>query len=124
MVFGGHHHVFHTGSACESSPIPGRVRLWVELICKGFIFLDRNSLVFHHPLVPLQHAVKAPVNKHSKLCLMPPLHSPCAICDCRRSWCAIIDRRRLSLRGRQSTNFGQSQFSRSGSDQTKVLSSA
>src|SRR4030095_5905520 len=75
-------HVLLPGTLCKARPITREVRFWIELLRELFIFLGGDSLHFHHPLVPPEHAVESPVNEHSEFCLVPPLHSALSIRLC------------------------------------------
>src|SRR5436190_21976672 len=79
VMFGGHHHVSHAGSLGELRPGPRGIWHRFEVGGEFLVLADRNAFVLHHPLVPAERAVESPMNKHSELGFMPPLHAALSI---------------------------------------------
>src|SRR5438876_6406153 len=124
MVLGRHHHVFHSRSASQTSPVLCRIRFWAELISERFVFLNWDPFVLHHPFVPLQNTVESPMYKHSKFSFVPPLHPSSTVGNSRSRRRAVIRGSRLTRIHRLYGVFGQSQRSRAGTDKSKTFSSA
>src|SRR5262249_48377608 len=82
MMLGGHHHISLTRAFCETRPGAREIRFWLELRGQLLILSHGNTLHFHHPLVTARNAVQPPVNKHSELGFMPPLHATFPVGDC------------------------------------------
>ena len=82
VVFGGHDHVLHAGLFGEFGPGAGGADFGLEAAGESFVLGDGNALQFHHPLVPADNAVEAPVHKEAEFGLVPPLHAALTIPIC------------------------------------------
>src|SRR5256885_3227984 len=74
MVLGRHHHILLSGLLGQPSPIARGVWFGIEVLGKLFVLRYGHAFHFHRPLMPPDHAVKSPVDEHSELSCMPPLH--------------------------------------------------
>ena len=81
VMLGGHHHVFLAGAFCQARPIARGVRFGIEALRQFLIFGGWNPFHLHHPFVTAQNAVQAPVNEHTELRFVPPLHAALAVGD-------------------------------------------
>ena len=71
-MLGGHHHVFHAGALGKIGPGACGVRFRIELLCKLLVFGDRNSFLFHGPLMPAELAVEPEMYEHAEPSFVPP----------------------------------------------------
>jgi len=72
VVLGGHDHVLLAGTFGESCPLAGGSRFGLKMLREEFILRNGDAFGFHDPLLVADDAVKAPVDEHAELCLLPP----------------------------------------------------
>src|SRR5580698_3315447 len=78
MMLCGKHHVLHASLFSELCPCAGAVEGRLKSGCVLRVWIDGPRLIFHDPLMALDGAVDAEVDKHAELCGVPPLHALCA----------------------------------------------
>src|SRR5687768_7400868 len=85
MMFGSNNNVFHPGILCHSYPFIRIIKNRIKLFCKLLVFCNRNFTTVHNPfpnsvdtlsfICTGWHSIYAPVNKHAKAGITPPLHT-------------------------------------------------